>query len=351
MRRCPHYFAVAAVLCCLLPTGLAYGHKRRWSVVLHGPAARKAVERALLPYIMQFRLIKSIQFTAEIRQNYANDTVAFLQPRFKLEGIYKFWADGDRYRIDWQVLKSNYQPVVQQLWTFDGRRYESLIGAGGELVVSHRRNIGGMGPGESNPILSPIQNLCWRATARQPGDWLNWRRVRQFPHAVDKLPKAITVGFYEKAGDKIEFNYHYSGLRWPIKWPRKSPPPPSFRPAGPIWSVVEMQSRGNVWLPVAAHFEHAAMVAGGRRVGGYYQYRAFHIDGTTLYLLHLRIGVGRNVKSALTLKHLRVNGRIDPAVFTINFDRAPAYFDRDRIINISRLPAAPARTQHLGKTR
>ncbi len=325
------------------------GTVARGATVLHGPAARKAVERALLPYIMQYRLIKSIQFTAVVNQNLGNATVplAVLPPRIKLRGIYKFWADGDRYRIDWQVLKSNYQPVMQQLWAFDGRRYESLIGAGGELVVSHRRNIGGMGPGESNPILSPIQNLCWRATARQPGDWLNWRRVRQFPHAVDVLPENINIGYYKSAGDKIRFSYNYGGERWPARWSRAALPPASFRAGRIIWMVVTLLKRGSVWLPVSRCSVHAGIVR-GRRTGQYYSYTAMPINGKLIYLPRAKLHIGAVVISSLRIRHLRVNGRIDPAAFTINFDRAPAYFERDRIINISHLPAAPARTQHLG---
>ena len=327
------------------------GTVARGATVLHGPAARKAVERALLPYIMQYRLIKSIQFTAVVNQNLGNATVplAVLPPRIKLRGIYKFWADGDRYRIDWQVLKSNYQPVMQQLWAFDGRRYESLIGAGGELVVSHRRNIGGMGPGESNPILSPIQNLCWRATARQPGDWLNWRRVRRFPHAVDVLPENINIGYYKNAGDKIRFSYNYGGMRWPRKWSRKSPQPAGFRPGRVIWSIFTLGRRGAVWVPLSQCLKNAEMV-GGRRAGVYCSYAAVPVDGKLIYLPRAKLHIGAVVISSLRIRHLRVNGRIDPAEFSINFDRAPAYFERDRIINISHLPAAPARTQHLGGT-
>ena len=326
----------------------ANGH---WTLTLHGRAAREAVERALLPYILQYQHIRSIQFVARVHENFSNTTIAWLPPRFELRGIYKFWADGDRYRIDWRVIKSNYQPILQQLWTFNGHRYESASGANSLIGVWRHRMVGYMGPGKFNPILSPIQGLCWRATKRQPGDWLNWRRVRHFPQQVDKLPSTIHIGYYKSTGGRAEFSYHYGTLRWPEKWLRKSVPPPSFRPGALVWSVVELQRRGGVWLVSSSHFAHAAVLQDGRRVGGYYHYRSFQVGRRTLYLPVRVVDFGRRKVRGLLIRHLRINGRVDPAKFTINFDRAAGFWERDRIVNISRLPAAPARTQHLGGTK
>lgn len=329
----------------------AHAANEHWALTLRGTAARKAVEKSLLPYIMQYRHIRSIQFVAEVHENFSNTTIAWLPPRFELRGIYKFWADGDRYRINWRVVKSDYQPITQQLWAFNGARYQSVIGANSLICISRKPNIGGMGPGESNPILSPIQGLCWRATKRRPGDWLNWRRVRHFPQQVDKLPSTIHIGYYKAAGSRAEFSYHYGTLRWPEKWLRKSAPPPSFRPGAFVWSVVRLQRRGNVWLVASSRFAHAAVLQDGRRVGGYYHYRSFQVGRRTLYLPVRVVDLGRRKVRGLLIRHLHINGRIDPAEFTINFGRAVGFWERDRIVNISRLPAAPARTQHLGGTK
>ena len=332
----------------------AAGTVARGATVLHGPAARKAVDRALLPYIMQYRLIKSIQFTAEIRQSFANYTapLAMFPRRAELMGVYKFWADGNRYRINWRVTKSNYQAITQQLITFDGRRYEAILGAHALIGIWRHRMAGYMGPGASNPTLSPIKDICWRATARRPGDWLNWRRVTQFPYAVDKLPKSIVVGYCRTAGDGITFSYNFAGARWPKRWSRKSAPPRSFRPGRPIWSVITLQKRGKTWLPVSRWLAHAGVVD-GKRAGQYYAYAAVRLNGGTIYLprARTRLHIDGATTRSLAIKHLRIDGRINPARFTINYDRAAGYFERDRVINISRLPAAPARTQHLGKTR
>jgi hypothetical protein len=313
--------------------------------ILHGAAARKAVERALLPFIMQYRTIKAIHFVAYRNQNDGTAAAAFpiLPPRITLVGIYKFWADGDRYRIGSRVLKSNYQPIMRQIWTFNGRRYESQIGSNGDIDVSHHRDIGGM-PGARNPVLRPIMDLCWRATARQP---VNWRRVKRFPRAVDALPATINIGYYKRAGNIIEFSDNYGGLRWATKWQRSFPPPSSFRPGRKIWSIFTLKRRGSIWLPVSECLEHAQIV-NGRRAGSYYTYTAVPVKGGVIYLPRTELHVGAVTVKSMQIEHLRVNGRIDPAEFTINFGRASAYFMRDRIINISRLPAAPARSQHFG---
>ena len=330
----------------------ATGAAVRGAVVLRGPAARAAVAEALLPFILQYRRIKAIHFVAKISQNFAGDTVAFPRPRFRLAGVYKFWADGDRYRIDWQVLKSNYQPATQQVWSYNGQRYESIIGANSLIGVWHQRMAGFMGPGEFNPILSPIEGFCWRATKRQPGNWLDWRRVQTQPREVDVIPRSILIRSYRQSGQTAEFLYDNRGGRWPAVWRKKSPPPPGFRPGRRRWCIVDLAKRGAMWLPVYVHDEQPAAGFGGQKVGTYYSYRTFNVLGRPICLLRAETVISEKRKFiAIATRKVHVNGRLNPAVFTINYDRAVGIWEHHRIVSFTHLPPAPARTQHLGKTR
>lgn len=330
-------------------TSLASGKDAAKATVLRGRRARVAVEQALLPFIMQYRLINTIHFVADIRQSFTPITPG-RPARLTMIGRYRFWADGDRYRIDWRVLKSNYQPSIQQIWTFNGRRYEVVSpGPNSLLYIRHHRLVGLFGPAQPSPLLAPIFGFCQRVTIHQPGNWLDYWRIRHQPKSVDELPSAIRIGKFVQLGPRhVMFMYCVRHERWPAVWPKKTSPPAYFHPGGRVWEAVTLNRRGGVWLPTRVFNPPVPTKAGP--VGGLrYFYRKFLVGGRALYFSTKEESFSHGAwRTIMKMRPIRVGGRLDPTLFTINLARARGVFEHDRIINISRLPAAPARSQHFG---
>ncbi len=340
------FMVLATAAAIVFATGAAV----RGAVVLRGPAARAAVAKALLPFITQYRRITTVHFVAQIHEAFT-PIAAGGQNRLLLKGRYKFWADGNRDRIDWRVLRSNFQPLVHQIWTRNGWRHEAVSpGPNSLLFIRHHRLVGLFGPAEQSPLLAPIFNLCQRRTPRQPGNWLCYWRVRHQPTAVDKLPRIIRVGMFSRAGPRrASFTYCFRHMRWPAAWPMKVPPPAYFRPGRREWDTVVLKMRQHVWLPVLEYASPAVRTKAGAIEGVRYSYRRFAVGAHTLFLPTREQCFRRGVwRTTMNMRNIQVGGRIDPALFEINMALAAGIWEHHRIVSFTHLPPAPARTQHLG---
>ncbi len=342
------FMVLATAAAIVFATGAAV----RGAVVLRGPAARAAVAEALLPFVRQFRRIDSICCSTRL-DVWSRPPAIIGGPPLHLTGRYRFWASGGCYRIDWQILRSNFSPIDHQIWTFNGGRYESTTGVPNTVIVlAHRRPIGFFGPSEANPLFAPIGFICGRRTRRQPGNWLDWWRVRHHPGSVANLAKDRVVRWFEytPGGARFVFSFHSPFLRYPKKWHRKSKAPPSFRPGGYFRFMVVLRRRQGVYLVVRQCRDHAAPTAKGAvNAGVRYRYKKFSASGGAIFLPIEQLQYWRGAwRISLRCRRMRVNCPINPDRYTINFALAPGVEEHHRIVSISKLPPAPARTQHLG---
>ncbi len=313
------------------------------ATVLRGQEARAAVEKAILPFIKRYRLISSIHFVAVI----SDDSTALTATggsKLELSGIYRFWAVGDDYRLNWRVLHSSYQPLVHQIWAYDGVRYQSIIGGRHPtLVIRTHRPTGFFGPGEPNPILAPIFNILQRTTKRQPGNWLDYWRVRHHPRQVARLPKGIVVRSFRYTPTGAFFDCYPKHLRNPKKWPLTSKTPVWFRPGGHCLMRYVLQRRGHVYLPVAVY---APPRHGGNPVaaeGIRYSYKAFTIGHKLIYLA-VRTDCARDGRwhTEMHISRISLDGRINPSVFTIDYRRAQLFREHGRSVPLATANIFPA---------
>jgi hypothetical protein len=341
---------VVAAFLSLLPTALGSVAATPAAKILHGQAAVSAAEKCLLPFIEQYRLIDSIHFTALINED-SMELTATGGRNLALSGRYRFWAAGDDYRLSWRVVHSSYQPLIHELWAYDGTRYQAMVRGGPQamLVIRRHRPTGFFGPGEPNPILAPIFNLLQRATKRQPGNWLDYWRVRHHPGQVARLPKQIVVRSFRYTPTGAYFDCYPKHLRYPKKWHLKSKIPAWFRPGGHCVMRYVLQLRGRVYLPIAAY---APPLRGGNPVaaeGSRYSYSAFTIGHRLIYLAtKAERFLNRRWHTEMLISRISLDGRINPSVFTINYHRAQLFRENGRTVPLSRGKILPAQVQNLG---
>ncbi len=320
---------------------------------LRGPAARKATACALLTFVRQFRKIGSIYLNATVSER---NKVVFGKrvESLRLLGRYRFWARRERYRIDWRIAKSNYSPLAHQIWTFNGRRYEGSTGVPNTLIaIYHHRPIGLFGPGQSNLLFAPILFLCNRHTPRQPGNWLDWWRVRHHPRSVAGLAKNRVIHWFEYTpkGAKFVFSIRNQFLRYPAPKAGRA----TARGAPPLRFVrfeMVLRKRGRVYLPVDQFPLPAVRGRGGIHNERRFIYRRFAATGGRVFLpVKEEDFIGGRWHISVLVRRLETGVRVNPARFSINPALAPGLYEGGRIIGFTHLPPAPARTQHLGKTR
>ena len=343
----------AAHLAALVTATFGYGTARAGSP-LEGAAARRATTAAILTFVQQFRRIGTIQVDAVVKAGHKPVILKAIKYATLL-GRYRFWADGDNYRIDWRIIKSNYAPAIHQIWTFNGRRYEGSTGVPNTLIaIYHHRPIGFFGPGQSNLLFAPILFLCNRHTPRQPGNWLDWWRVRHHPRSVAGLARNRVIHWFEytPTGAKFVFSIRNPFLRYPKRWGGSKSVSGGSTPGRYIRYEMVLRKRGGVYLPVDQFPLPAIRSRGGIRWDRRFTYRRVPVKTGHIYLL-----VGEKVfkrgkwRMRLKVNKLVLGQRINPARFSINPALAPGLYEGGRIIGFTHLPPAPARTQHLGKTR
>jgi hypothetical protein len=320
------------------------------ATVLHGLRARSAAEKALLPFIEQYHLIPTIHFAAEIDKN-SSSVLGRHTFMLTLSGRYRFWSKGDLFRINWREFSSSYQPLEDEVWAFDGSRYQSIIRSGPDagLVISRHRPIGFFGPGEPNPLLCPIFNMLQRVTKRQPGNWLDYWRVRHQPLQVDQMPDNIAVKSFQFTAHGAQFVWYPKTVRYPHSWPWKSPTPPWFRAGGHCLNCVVLRRRGAILLPVA-DFPPCPQSTKIAQLGGVrFRYAKFMVGRTGLYLpIEEDSCENGHWSTEMKMRHLALGGRVNPAIFTINYLRAQYFIQRNRTIPIGVRPLLPPQVQHLG---
>ena len=347
MRKFASSLSLSLVLLLVVafPSAAVHG-----SAVLHGAPARSAAEKALLPFIEQYRLIPTIRFTTEIDKN-SSSVLGRHTFKLTLSGRYRFWSKGDLYRINWHPYSSSYQPLEDEIWAFDGSRYQSIIRGGPEagLVIGHRRPIGFFGPGEPNPLLSPIYNLLERVTKRQPGNWLDYWRVRHHPRQVDQLPGSIVVKSFQYTAQGALFVWYPRSIRYPQSWPWKSPVPAWFRAGRHCLNCVVLKRRGSILLPVADYPPLNRSKKMRQRGGVRFRYAKFLVGHIGLYMPIEEDTFGNgHWNMEMKMRRLELGGRVNPAIFTINYRRAQYFIQRNRIIPISIEPLLPPQVRHLG---
>ena len=351
------FMRVAGIICAVglsaLAAGPSYGSARA-AGILRGPAARRATSAALLSFVKQFQKVQTIRLNAWVRHGHKPLILKNIKYA-RLLGRYQFWADGQKYRIDWQIIRSNYDPLVHEIWTFDGHRYEASTGVPKTLIaIYHKRPIGFFGPGQGNVLFAPIRFLCNRHTPRQPGNWLDWWRVRRHPHQVADLGKNRVIHWfkYTSTGAKFVFSIRNPFLRYPARWGGKAAASVGVKPGRYVRYEMVLRRRGHVYLPVDQFPLPAIRSTGGIKWDRRFTYQTVKVGSGRIYLLKgEKIFKRGKWRQRIDVVKLTVDSGIDAARFTINYDLAPGYYERGRIVGLSRGPAAPARTQHLGGTK
>jgi hypothetical protein len=306
---------------------------------------------------MQFGKIRSIHFTAQITQSGTMESGPFAGRKFSIHGHYRFWNQGEKYRIEWRVRQAIGAPIHREIWAFDGKRYQSILlnGPRGTLVINRRKPTGTMGPTEPNPILGNIYAFLNRSTKRRPGNWLDFGRVSRFPKAVARFPSNIQISQFIEGKGSASLTYHIAGefQRWPRKWPLMSPPPSYFRPGRKILELVEMRQLPNgVLAPKWCMSPPVERGNGGRIVRGMrYDYKGFRLPGgRTVYLPVKEISVvpGKPSKVWMAITSIQVDKPINPGLFEINYDLASTVYEGGKFFPAKSQRSIPAQVQHLG---
>jgi hypothetical protein len=218
----------------------------------------------------------------------------------KFKSRFEFWGDGTRYRISWkQIGPGDASSGGVEAW--DGRQFEVFDPGSGTLWIwkSRPKSYVGIAP-PINPILIPLE------FAQPPGidkatPWLHWLTFNRLRHHIGSvLSRCMSISPLPMQADG-DYCGRITGASGGM--------PTRFE-------VIVSVHKPRLVVAIRTRILHASWPAGTSRI----TYKSFLVGHRLVWLPHSV----RSMNGAISerFKDVKVNERIPPSRFTINYKMA-----------------------------